>query len=48
MQKKNQKSSPLHHWLVGIGIIFLLALLSAGAYGWFLSKEIDKRFSGRR
>jgi len=30
------------------GIIFALILLTATAYGWSISKDIEKRFSGRR
>jgi len=34
--------------LKGVGIILLLIILGTAAYGWSLSKDIEKRFSGRR
>ena len=48
MQKKNQKSHLIFPLLKGVGIIFLLILLGVTAYGWSLSKDIEKRFSGRK
>ena len=48
MQKRRKHIRLLFPVFTGLGIIFLLALLSVTAYGWFCSKEIDKRFSGRR
>jgi penicillin-binding protein 1B len=32
----------------GIGIVFVLILMGTTAYGWSLSKDVEKRFSGRR
>ncbi|MCJ7810037.1 MAG: PBP1A family penicillin-binding protein, partial [Desulfobulbaceae bacterium] len=48
MPKRTRKIRLIFPLLKGIGIIFLLVLLGVGAYGWTLSKDIDRRFSGRR
>jgi penicillin-binding protein 1B len=34
--------------LIVIGIIFVLTFIGVAAYGWSLSKNIEKRFSGRK
>jgi len=34
--------------LKAFGIILVLIIMAAAAYGWSLSKDIEKRFSGRR
>jgi len=34
--------------LKGVGIVIVLILMGTTAYGWSLSKDMEKRFSGRR
>jgi len=48
MQKRTKKRHVIIALFKGLGIIFILILLGAAAYGWFLSRDIEKRFSGRR
>jgi penicillin-binding protein 1B len=48
MPKRNRKNRLIFPLLKGIGFISLLVLLGVVAYGWSLSIDIDRRFSGRR
>jgi penicillin-binding protein 1B len=48
MQIIKRNSHVIIPLLKGIGIVFVLVLLAAVAYGWSVSTHIEKRFSGRR
>ncbi len=46
--KKKKKRSVVKPLLKGIGWLLLLALMAGGGYFWYLTGQIEKRFSGRR
>ena len=48
MQKRTKKLRFIIILFKGFGIIFILTLLGCVIYGWLLSRDIEKRFSGRR
>jgi len=48
MRRRKKKKHPLNRLFKGGGIALLLLLLAAAVYGWSLSRDIDRRFSGRR
>lgn len=48
MKTQIPKKGRLAIWIKGLGLIFIIALFGVGIYGWYLSEDIDKRFSGRR
>jgi len=47
--QKRPKSVRFIIWLLkGLGMVVLVGLLGAAIYGWSFSRDIEKRFSGRR
>jgi penicillin-binding protein 1B len=48
MRKKSYKGRARAPWLRALALAFVLVGVGLTLYGWFLSTQIEKRFSGRR